>query len=120
MLNSYEQTLLDGWEEVHKRGELTLWILLALKDGPKHMGHIKQFIADATNDVLSADDKSIYRALRRYADADMLEHKNQPGKNGPDLKVYNLTDTGAKVLRAFLDRNISTFYKPEFKNLIKA
>ena len=71
MLSKYEETLLEGWEDVHKRGQLTLWILLALKDGPKHMQKIKRFISDITSMSISADDKSMYRALRRFADAEI-------------------------------------------------
>jgi DNA-binding PadR family transcriptional regulator len=68
-LNTYEKTLLEGWEDTAKKGHLTLWILLALKDGSKHMAVVKTFITTATNGLLEADDKSMYRALRRYYDA---------------------------------------------------
>jgi PadR family transcriptional regulator PadR len=119
MLDAYEQKLLDGWEDVFKKGQLTLWIMLALKDGPKHMADIKQFIHEATNDSLSADDKSMYRALRRYYEAELLSFINQPG-NGPDRKVYALTEIGHKVLRSFVTRNITeVFYKPHIKALIE-
>jgi PadR family transcriptional regulator PadR len=120
MLSKYEKTLLEGWEEVHKRGQLTLWILLALKDGPKRMADIKHFIHEVTNNILTADDKSLYRALRRYTKAEMLGFKTVPSKNGPDLKVYHLTDVGNKVLSTFLERNvIKLFFSPTFKQLIE-
>lgn len=118
-LNSYEEKLLAGWEDVHKKGQLTLWVLLALKDGQKHMGEIKQFILEATNGSLQVDDKSLYRALRRYADVELTRYETLPGDRGPSLKAYALTPTGEKVLDAFVRRNISTvFYKPEIRQLI--
>jgi PadR family transcriptional regulator PadR len=118
-LDNYEQKLLDGWEEVFKKGQLTLWIMLALKDGPKHMTDIKQFIYHATNGTLSADDKSMYRALRRYYDAEMLDFTTKSSK-GPDLKIYSLTKIGSSVLDSFVERNITrVFYKPQIKELIE-
>jgi len=119
-LTTYEQSLLSGWEEVFKKGQLTLWILLALKDGPKYMADIKTFISSATNGVLSADDVSVYRALRRYVQAELLVFETVPGKGGPERKVYSLTPTGQKVLQAFCTRNIaSVFYKPTIQTLIQ-
>lgn len=119
MLSKYERTLLEGWEEVHKRGQLTLWILLALKDGPKHMQNIKDFIANFSR--LSADDKSMYRALRRFADAEMVGHSSKPSENGgPELKIYHLTESGAKVLNSFVQQNIiSVFFNNQVKELLK-
>jgi PadR family transcriptional regulator PadR len=110
---------LDGWEEAFKKGQLTLWIMLALKDGPKHMADIKHFIYRATNGTLTADDKSMYRALRRYYDAEMLDFTTK-SSNGPDLKIYSLTKIGHKVLKEFTKRNITdVFYQSNIKELIK-
>ncbi len=120
-LDSYEQKLLEGWEEVAKKGQLTLWIMLALRDGPKHMTQIKAFINRATNGTISADDQSIYRALRRYSEADLVSFSSAPGKKGgPDLKIYDLAGSGHKVLSTFVDRNIvSIFFKDNVKELLK-
>lgn len=109
-LDKYEKELLAGWEEVYKKGQLTLWILLALKHGPKHMEQIKNFIYDCTGGTLTADDKSLYRALRRYYDTELVNFKLKPGKSGPDLKIYSLNPVGAKVLDAFTRRNILDIY----------
>ncbi len=119
ILDDYEQQLLNGWEDVFKKGQLTMWILLSLKDGPKHMAEIKALIKDLTNGTLSADDQSMYRALRRYYDAEMVAFTSQTGNSGPDRKVYSLTPTGMRVLTQFLDRNITgVFYKPATSALI--
>jgi PadR family transcriptional regulator, regulatory protein PadR len=119
-LDDYEHKLLDGWEEIYKKGQLTLWIMLALKDGPKHMSEIKQFIAGATKSTLTADDKSLYRALRRYYDAELVDFKQAPGKNGPDLKIYSLSPVGGRVLQAFIKRNIlDVFFRPRIKALLE-
>lgn len=119
-LTEYEQKLLKGWEDVHNRGQMSLWILLALKDGAKHMSHIKDFIARMTNHMLVPDDKSVYRALRRFKDSELVSFKLTPSSAGPDLKIYELTHTGTSVLKAFLRRNIvEIFNQPMVLKLIQ-
>lgn len=117
---SYETQLLHGWEDVFKKGQLTLWIMLALKDGAKHTAEIKVFINKSTNGLLSADDQSMYRALRRYVSADLVSFAMKPSKSGPDLKVYSLTETGLNVLDSFVKRNITgSLLKPNIIRLLE-
>ncbi len=117
---THEQKLLDGWEEAFKKGQLTLWIMLALKDSPKHMAAIKTFISSCTNGILLADDRSMYRALRRYYEVGLVDFEQAPGQNGPDRKVYQLTPTGQSVLRKFVERNIlNVFFKSDIMKLLK-
>lgn len=121
MLQPFEKKLLDGWEDVYKRAQLTLWILLALKAGPKHMATIKEFVLQETNGLLEADDKSMYRALRRFNDVEMVTYKIEKNKNGPDRKKYHITDTGLEVLNAFAKRNVlAVFFKPSVKRLLES
>lgn len=118
-LDKYEQTLLNAWEETHKQSQLTLWIMLALKHGSKHMSEIKAFIGNWTNGTLEADDKSMYRALRRFYDAELVNFTTQPSKNGPDRKIYSLTTSGRQITREFVSRNISQiFYDRQVKELL--
>ncbi len=84
------------------------------------MAEIKDFIIAITSGALEADDKSMYRALRRYNAAGLIDFTAKPGENGPDLKVYDLTNNGQQVLKAFSARNIiNVFYKDEVQNLIE-
>ena len=118
-LNPYEQKLLKGWEEIYKKGQLTFWILLALKDGPKYMAEIKQFVASLTHETIIADDQSMYRALRRYETAEIIQPQTIPGKAGPERKVYELTEIGERILETFSQRNITPiFYQPSLQLLI--
>ncbi len=119
-LSDYEKILLGGWEDVHKKSQLTFWILLALKDGPKHMAEIKYFISVKTNNLLEADDKSMYRALRRFQDADMINNDLKNNPNGPDQKVFKLTKSGKKILAEFIERNINNIiFRPDVKKLLE-
>jgi DNA-binding PadR family transcriptional regulator len=62
----------------------------------------------------------VYRALRRFRDSDLVTYELQPSSGGPDLKIYSLTETGSKVLKSFLERNITDiFYQPRNRKLIE-
>ena len=116
----YDQQILEGWETAHKKGQLTFLILLALRDSPKHMASVKDFIMQATNDMFAVDDKSMYRALRRLSEIEMIDFIQEPGDGGPDRKVYDLTDVGNTVLNQFIERNITNlYYKPHIKKLLE-
>ena len=118
-LDEYEKQLLDAWENVSKRGQLSLWLLLSLKESPKFSGDISTFIYKYTNGVVSVDDQSLYRALRRYKDAEMVSYKVEPGDGGGERKIYTLTATGLNVLNTYLKRNVEDlFYKDDIKQLI--
>ena len=120
-LDKYEQKLLQAWEDVHKQGQLSLWIMLALKDSPKHMAEIKQFILRSTKQRINPDDKSLYRALRRYHSSELVEFREEPSPGGgPDRKVYSLSQVGVKVLQEFLKHNIiEVFYNTDNRKLIE-
>lgn len=119
-LDNYQQSLLISWEEIFKKGQLTLWIALALKDGPKHMAEIKDFIIKLTNGTTDVDDRSIYRALRRYYTADIVAYNTEPSSSGPERKIYYLTNNGAILVDAFCKRNIiDVFYKTQVQELIR-
>ena len=119
--SKYEQTLLEGWEEVYKKGQLTFWILLALRAGEKHMAQIKACIADLTGKTLLVDDKSMYRALRRFKEAELISFRTRPSKGVPELKLYMLTPIGKNVLQMFIERNIdAVFYKKSVTELLRS
>ena len=118
-MDAYIEKLVVGWEETYRKGQLNLWIMLALKDSAKHMADIKNFIISTSEGTVTADDKSIYRALRRYYEAELVNFHKVPSSSGPELKVYELTDIGWKVLEQFVERNIiHVLYKDSIRQLI--
>ena len=115
---AYIQQLVDGWEDVFKKGQLTLWVLLSLYDGPKHMAEIRAYVRTATNGQVSVDTVSLYRALRRYYDNELTDMVAAPGKGS--RQGYSLTPIGHEVLRRFVSHNIVyTLYKPDIRQLIE-
>ncbi len=113
-LDEYEAKVLAGWEEIYKRGLLTMWLLLAVRDKPKYAAEIAEFVEDNTNGTMNSDDRSLYRALRRLAQLELVEGEMRPGnRTGADRKYYELTPAGRRVLEAFLDRHIRNIYLAE-------
>ena len=110
--------LLSSWEETYKKGQLTLWIFLALKDGQKYVDEIKEFIESKSKNTISCEEQSLYRNLRKYQHIDVVTFKNKKGNKGPDRKYYFLTKLGEELLGTFIDRNIKLFFTPEVKNLL--
>jgi DNA-binding PadR family transcriptional regulator len=97
-----------------------LWILLALREGEKSMGDIKIFIKKRAVDTIDADDKSMYRALRRFDEADLITFTLSPNPAGPDIKLWTLTPIGKWVLTNFVERNIKNiFLSPQNKSLFE-
>lgn len=105
-IHTYENQLLESWENVYKQGQLTLWIFLSLYEGEKTVSEIAAYIEERTDKNLSADPKSLYRSLRRYYDTDMVEYTLKPSDKGPNSKIYKLSDTGNRLLTTFVKRNI--------------
>jgi len=114
----YKTKLLTNWEETYKKGQLTFWILLALKDKSIYVSEIKDFIESITNGTISCEDQSVYRALRKYYDLEIVDYELKKGNKGPDRKYYFLTTIGKELLSEFTQRNISIFYDKKVFDLI--
>jgi DNA-binding PadR family transcriptional regulator len=117
-VQKYKNELLEAWEETYKKGQLTLWIFLALKQGEKYVDEIKRFVEEKTMGTLSCEEQSLYRTLRKYRDLEMVEFRNGPGEGGPERKYYFLTPLGLELLHNFTERNMQLFYNQEIKKLM--
>jgi len=114
----YFNSLLQGWEETYKKGQMTFWILLALKDGRKHPEEILAFIENITNGTISCDLQSMYRSLRKLYEVEILDFELTPGHKAPDKKQYFISALGTNLLESFSQRNIRLFYQKEVQQLI--
>lgn len=112
------EQLLEAWEETHKKGQLTLWIFLALRDGPKYVSEIKAFIESNTAATIICEEQSLYRALRKFQQVEMAGFNPGKGDGGPDRKYYYITPMGEDILDQFIERNIQLFFKTEIKALM--
>jgi DNA-binding PadR family transcriptional regulator len=106
------QTLLDQWESVYKKGLLSFWLLLLLHERPMYAFEMGEALEDASLGTISADSKSLYRALRRFEAMGLVDSTWQPSDVGPRRRYYHLTDLGLALLGRFAERNILLFERP--------
>ena len=111
--------LLAAWEETYKKGQLTLWIFLALKEEPKYVDEIKSFVEEESNQSMRCEEQSLYRNLRKFQHLGVVDYETGKGNKGPERKYYFLTDLGHALLKQFINRNISLFFNSKIKNLLK-
>lgn len=120
-VDTYEIELVEAWQATYKQGQLTLWIFLALSDSPKSLIDIRQYLEDASNGTVSANDKSLYRSLRRYYAASMVNFATIPSqRGGPPSKLYSLSPVGQRVLTEFIHRNLPVLiHNQQIKEILK-
>ncbi len=110
--------LLSAWEETYKKGQLTLWIFLALKEDRKYVDEIKEFVEVQSNRTMSCEEQSLYRTLRKFQHLGVVDFENGKGNKGPERKYYFLTSMGLELLNQFINRNINLFFNTKIKNLL--
>lgn len=106
-------TLLEQWESVYKKGLLTFWLLFMLQDRAMYVFEMGQELAAVSQGTVTADEKSLYRALRRFEAMGLVESTWQPSDVGPRRRYYRLSALGTELLRRFARRNILLFHEPE-------
>lgn len=104
--------LLDTWEGVYKKGLLTFWILLLIHRRPAYAFEMGAAIAEFSQGTVTADEKSIYRALKRFEHAGLIRSQSQASEMGPPRRYYELTPDGLALLTGFVRRNIQVFQSP--------
>jgi DNA-binding PadR family transcriptional regulator len=112
--------LLEQWEGVYKKGLLTFWLLLLLAERPMYVFEMGQELAHISQGAITADEKSLYRALRRFEAMGLVHSTWQPSDVGPQRRYYQLTDLGAELLRRFAQRNILIFQEPTVASRLEA
>ena len=110
--------LLNAWEETYKKGQLTFWIFLALKESNKCVEDIKAFVEKASKQSMSCEEQSLYRTLRKFQNLTIVAYENRKVSKGPDRKYYHLTENGFLLFRRFVERNILIFNDSYIINLL--
>ncbi len=111
--------LLAQWEETYKKGLLTFWLLLLLSQRKAYPYEIKNAILALSQNSISADENSIYRALNRMAQTGLVGSELQSSETGPSRRYFYLTDLGKTLLSRFISRNILIFQNPAVAGAIK-
>ena len=80
-------------------------ILLALADGERHGYSILQEVEMRSGGAVSLHAGTLYRALARLLEADLIEELDAPTANGDERRrYYRLTARGIAVARAEVGR----------------
>lgn len=111
--------LLDQWEEVYKKGLLSFWLLLLLAQRNAYPYEMKAAIAEMSQNTISVEENSIYRALKRLAQSGIVGSEIRPSETGPSRRYFYLTSLGRDLLAAFIARNIKIFHQPDVVKLIE-
>ena len=112
------EELLNAWEETYKKGQLTLWVFLALKEERKCVEEIKEFVERMSEGTMSCEEQSLYRNLRKFQHLEIVAYESKKVSKGPDRKYYYLTETGDELFKRFVERNILIFTKVSIINLL--
>lgn len=111
--------LLSQWEESYKKGLLSFWLLLLLAQRKAYPYEMKNAIADLSQNTISADENSIYRALNRLAKFGIVDSEMIGSETGPSRRYFFLTIIGKELLVRFISRNIQVFQHPVVADLIQ-
>jgi PadR family transcriptional regulator, regulatory protein PadR len=112
--------LLNKWEEAYKKGLLSFWLLLLLYERPSYAYELGAAVSDVSQGTVTADDKSIYRALNRFQSLGLVQSELLLSKIGPQRRYYRLTEKGMALLTEFTRRNILVFESPSVTERIRA
>jgi DNA-binding PadR family transcriptional regulator len=74
---------------------------------------------EQTEGKLSYDEQSIYRALRKFDDLELLDFEMRDGNRGPQRKYYSLTENGKKLFKTFLENHLIPMYSHNYLQLLQ-
>lgn len=86
-----------------KRGAIELLILKTLSWGPMHGYAIARWIQTTTDDALRVEEGSLYTALNRLENKELIEGSWGLSENNRKAKYYTLTPEGRRSLLAEAD-----------------
>ena len=82
------------------QGTLDVLVLKALSWGPRHGHAVARVIRDTTSGALEVTDGSLYVALHRLEEQELVEGEWGLSDKGKRAKFYTLTTAGRQHLRA--------------------
>jgi PadR family transcriptional regulator, regulatory protein PadR len=110
--------LLQQWEDSYKKGLLSFWMLLLLHGRSTYAYEMTAMIAEMSQGTVVADEKSIYRALKRFEENGIVQSWSENSDIGPPRRYYSLTRLGQQLLARFIERNVRIFEQPDVAEAI--
>ena len=105
-LSRQEQQLFNGWKQVFMKSMSTFWILISLRDNPKKVEAMEEFMSQYSQSNFQIDRMSLYRALRKLYESGLVTYEDKHNPSGPNWKIYSLTNRGQNLLQEFIDKCI--------------
>ena len=96
-------------------------ILLALADGERHGYSILQEVETRSGGAVSLHAGTLYRALARLLESDLIEERTSPDPSSGDerRRYYGLTSRGIAVARAEVARLEGQLHAARTRRLLK-
>ena len=104
-----QNTLLERWEEVYKRGLLSFWLLMVLQKERSYAYEIPDVIEEMSQGSITVNGNSIYRSLRRFEEDGLVKSEVESSPEGPPRRYYRITRDGLSLLQEFIRRNVLVF-----------
>ncbi len=97
-LNSYERDIIGKWLNSFKKSTTIYLILTALRSKEMWSKELDEYMNEKVGSIISIDERSLYRALRRLNDIDLVTFQEvDADKTGANRKVYSLTESGRRL-----------------------
>jgi PadR family transcriptional regulator, regulatory protein PadR len=103
------ENLLEALEFAYKKGHLTFWVLLSVRDKERYSEEINSFIEEESKGYIKPEIMSLYRTLRKLEDLNLVSYKNVSSDLGPEKKYFSITDEGLYILNQFIKNNIYAY-----------
>lgn len=117
----YVDAVVASWTDTHKKGALMLFTLLALHEKPAWSAELRSYITSLTAGHIDVDPQSLHRSMRRLVGLNLVTFtESAAAGTGAKRKTYELTQTGADVLRRLCGQTLSYARNPKFLNAIKS
>lgn len=102
-------SLIEALESAYKKGHLTFWVLLSVRDKERYSEEISSFIEEGSKGYIQPEIMSLYRTLRKLEELNLVSFKNVSSDLGPEKKYFSITDEGQYVLNEFIKKNIYAY-----------
>lgn len=113
------EQLLEQWEQSYKKGLLSFWMLMVIAEKPIYAYEMREKVIQISAGSIHADENSIYRALRRFAQNGLVTSTMKASSKGPDRRYFRLSSKGEKLLSEFIQRNLTVFNSNKVKQAMK-
>jgi PadR family transcriptional regulator PadR len=109
------ETVLKSWAKEYKKGFISYFILLFLKERPMYGFEISKQLMGITDSGLIFQESGIYQILKNLQKNGMVSFEWQKSSKGPQRKCYIISDEGNDLLERFTKEYLLPILNTSFK-----